>query len=171
MRHTVLRDEVVYERGEARRDGAHGAGDEEHEQKARYDDPQHIADIRCCVVQAERGDELRREQDEKCADKAELHGAAAEEPAWNGKHEKRKDKRDEHAPQRILCIGRERAVSAGCAKVPRATCTCAAKLRSKMIVPTTPPKIMTPLQKPSTGAKIRSFKCGLPSFLSILYVP
>lgn len=28
----------------------------------------------------------------------------------NGEHEKRKDERDEHAPQRILCIGRERAV-------------------------------------------------------------
>lgn len=110
VRHTVLRDEVVHKRGEARRNGAHGACDEEHEQKARYDDPQHIADIGCRVIQAERGDELRREQDEKCADEAELHGAAAEEPARNGEHEKRKDERDEHAPQRILCIGRERAV-------------------------------------------------------------
>ena len=110
VRHTVLRDEVVHERSEARRNGAHGAGDEEHEQKTRYDDPQHIADIGCRIIQAERGDELRREQDEKCADEAELHGAAAEEPARNGEHEKRKDERDEHAPQRILCIGRERAV-------------------------------------------------------------
>ena len=75
-------------------------------------------------------------------------------------------------PHSVYCAsGVSAPFSAGCAKVPRATCTCAAKVKSRMIVPTTPPKIMTPLQKPSTGAKIRSFKCGLPSFLSSLYVP
>ena len=110
VRHTVLCDDAVYKCGDACGKDTHGACDEEHEQKARYDDPQHIADIGCRVIQTERGDELRREQDEKCADEAELHGAAAKEPARNGEHEKRKDERDEHAPQRILCIGRERAV-------------------------------------------------------------